>query len=190
MNDYNCCGIDLNAWGQWLGLIDEKITLAEAERRIKVQADKLQNLSDMLQLPRSVQNGILDQRRLLGHTREEFWGNFTAHHPSQMSEISKIALVRFEDEGSNPGHAVELGSGISETAINLLHHGWKVTIVDFSPKVIEDMRELVNQWNPSLITNEKLTLVCQNIETFEFPQNVRLILATDLFLTVIQVKLN
>lgn len=94
-------------------------------------------------------------------------------------ELLETTLTKFQEEGTAPGLAVDLGCGNSFPTIRLLQKGWKVIAVDFSKGAIERLRETANKYGSNWLRDGQLTLVCQNIETYQFPKNVRLIMANN-----------
>lgn len=74
------------------------------------------------------------------------------------------------------GVAVDLGCGISPTVFNLLKRGWTVYAVDSSIHVLSDLSsQLSEEW----FAKRQLILLSQNIESFELPEKVHLVIATD-----------
>jgi SAM-dependent methyltransferase len=111
--------------------------------------------------------------------RTEVWSghsnNFTQYH----HELLATTLQKFKDEQKEPGLAVDLGCGNSSPTLHLLQKGWKVIAVDNCPAAIENLRKTANEKGSNWLTEGQLTLVCQDIESYEFPQNVRLIMANN-----------
>jgi len=154
MNDLDCSGL-INFCFQKIGLIEEEISINGACERIKKE-----------------------EAKWVGDDKREFWGNFT-RRPSEISPLVQKVLNKFHEEQIEPGTAVELGCGNSEAAIKLLQKGWKVIAVDNSEGALENLENRVNDFGSNWIEEGSLTLVCQDMETYEFPKNVRLILAKD-----------
>lgn len=110
--------------------------------------------------------------------RNEFWSMFT-QQPAPVHDLLVKTVAKFEEERVPPGVAVELGCGNSQSAIYLLQKGWKVIAVDNSEGVLDHLKELVHQSGSNWIQDGQLTLVCQEMEEYQFPLNVRLIFARD-----------
>lgn len=112
--------------------------------------------------------------------RKKFWAAFVNEQKFRIeSTLLSKAVYRHQREGKNPGVVVELGCGISPSAIFLMYHGWKVIAIDSSPSVINIFRQIANNINPNWIQEGQLSIQCQEIETFEFPKNVQIIFAKD-----------
>lgn len=151
---FDCCGGIAYCCAQ-LGLVDEKIDKYEAVKRLEKESQKW-----------------------LYEDRSSFWGDFT-QSPSRISQQLENSLIKFQEEGIKPGIAVDLGCGNSSSTIYLLQRGWKVIAVDSSKKVLENLHKRANEQGSNWITDGQLTLVCQKIETYEFPQNIQIIVAND-----------
>ncbi len=112
--------------------------------------------------------------------RKEFWGQL-AQDQSRSNPLLNKSLAKFKKEGMQPDIAVDLGCGNSGPAIDLLKDGWEVIAVDNSEQVLANLRRSVCAVDQSWITTGRLRLVCEDMETYQFPKDVRIILAKDSF---------
>lgn len=108
--------------------------------------------------------------------RREFWGQ-VAQTPSYPNPLLYAALTRYEASGETPGDAVDLGCGNGIQTFALLARGWRVTAVDSSSGALARLQQRVDELAPRSIVEGQLTLVCQEIEAYEFPKTVRMIVA-------------
>lgn len=86
-------------------------------------------------------------------------------------------MLKFEQEGVEPGIAVEFGCGNSPIVTDLLNKGWKVRAVDNSQVALNCLRQQVKRAAPDNLYN--LTPECVDMEVYEFPRHTRLIVAKD-----------
>ncbi len=106
----------------------------------------------------------------------DIWATLTkVTYPSNPYLIDCLPL--FEKEQNQPPLAVYLGCGNSESALLLLKKNWNVIAVDNSQNALNNFLESVKKINHSWIDTRQLTLVCSNMEEFEFPTNVKIVLA-------------
>lgn len=96
-----------------------------------------------------------------------------------LSPLLEKSLIVLESRNIQKGVAVDLGCGISSTAYNLLERGWKVYAVDSSIHVLSDLSIQVSSLRKKWFETGQLILISQNIETFEFPEKVHLVVATN-----------
>lgn len=96
-----------------------------------------------------------------------------------LSPYIEKALTILEERNIDKGVAVDLGCGISPTIFNLLERGWKVYAVDNSIHVLSDLSTQITALKISCFETGQLVLLNENIENFEFPEKVDLVIATD-----------
>ena len=110
---------------------------------------------------------------------ESLWSDAQTHKDisKPLYPIVEKALVALENHNIHKGIAVDLGCGISPTVFQLLSRGWKVYAVDNIHVLSELSSQLpyVNKW----LDKNQLILLSQNIESFELPEKVHLVIATD-----------
>jgi len=109
--------------------------------------------------------------------RRDFWGKLAGGVDLQIPTYLWQFLRNFLREDVKPGVVVELGCGNSCFIPLFLYKGWKVEAVDNSPKVLEDLWQQVSRCLPD--KTSRLSLVCTDIETYDFPRGAQLILAKD-----------
>ncbi len=109
--------------------------------------------------------------------RRDFWGHLTQHvHPQIPSHIQQ-SLDNFNFEHVKPGLAIEFGCGNSILVSELLKKGWKVEAVDNSRQALAHLQQRIGQTVAEKMDN--LTLVCADMETYQFPSDTRFIVAKD-----------
>jgi SAM-dependent methyltransferase len=150
----DCCGFFTVCLTK-LGVVDEKIDIYEAQKRLKMEAENW-SVGDS----------------------EEFWPFFT-QSPSPPNEQLPRILNTFEKEEVKPGLAVDLGCGNSTSTLCLLERGWKVIAVDCTNAALEHLKKRVNHVNKGWLTHKRLILVHCRMEDFKFPKNVQMIIAND-----------
>lgn len=87
------------------------------------------------------------------------------------------SLTKLERKGIKKGTVVYLGCGNSKSTTYLLEKGYNVIALDNSKEALENLIAKTIQLNPLWHSSGQLTTVCQNMETYCFPNNVQLILA-------------
>lgn len=105
--------------------------------------------------------------------RPKFWETllgFGLSSPGLLDLLGGIPLPQ-------RGVAVDLGSGLSQTAVQLLNHDWRVHCVDYSPKILEILKRSIQESFPREIAQQLITC-CEKIEDYRFPSQVDLITAT------------
>ncbi|MES2274127.1 MAG: class I SAM-dependent methyltransferase [Chlamydiota bacterium] len=108
--------------------------------------------------------------------RKVFWGGFAQNVHLNLPRRLGECLNHFKQDGIKPGVAIELGWGNNPAVPYLLKNGWEVIAVDNSPQVLKSLQQRVHE---TVSDKEKFfTAVCSDIETYQFPKNVRLILAS------------
>lgn len=108
--------------------------------------------------------------------RRDYWGeNPTSNIPA----LFKRAVIIPKDLRESSPLAIDLACGPGFLSLLLLKLGWKVIAVDSSKKVL-DILLSKNQMQP-FIKNEKLTVIQEKMESYQFPENVNLIIANDAF---------
>lgn len=112
--------------------------------------------------------------------RSALWNDFQAKGFRANGELSPLVKKAFsinqKIQKNQKGIAVDLGGGLSHTAIDLLKKGWKVYVVDNSSLVLETLAQKVEKkW----INNGQLVLVNSSIEEYEYPEKVDLITASE-----------
>ena len=148
----DCCGIIKYLFEQ-IGVLEEGITTEEAVDRIEKEVVIWQDCY-----------------------QSSKWIEF-AQEPLPVSPLLDECLERFKQEGVTESLAIDLGCGNSMATIELLKKNWKVIAVDRSIAVLESLRDLANKFDPDWIKKNKLTLVCQKMENYEFPETVQFIWA-------------
>lgn len=157
MSSLDCCGI-FKTLGVKLGLIEKAMTSEEALKEVNeeskkwIEKDRKEFWTSMCYLPQPIKNSLLEE-----------------------------ALVKFQKEHISPGVAVHLGCGTSSSTVDLLKKGWKVIAVDNCNGVLEILKNLANKVNENWIKEKQLTFICEKMESFEFPKDTRLVLATNAF---------
>lgn len=89
------------------------------------------------------------------------------------------AIAHLKSHKIEQGIAVDLGCGVNPKTLSLLEQGWKVYAVDHSDAILQALKEKVSSLGKDWIEKGQLVLICQSIETFEYPENVHLIVATE-----------
>jgi SAM-dependent methyltransferase len=143
-----------------LGLYEPVIDSAEAKKRLSVE-------------------GELWQRCQVD--RNQIWDDFQ-HRQSLYSPLPKLvgkAIEHFYNCNIQKGVAVDLGCGISTTAVTLLERGWKVYAVDSSFSVLNTLTQKISMMGKKWIEDGQLVLVNQAIEEYEYPEKVDLVTAID-----------
>lgn len=110
--------------------------------------------------------------------RKPFWGGFSREQFSSIHPDLQKTVSLFEKEGVQNKTALDLGCGNAASAMHLLEKGWQVTAVDFSQDALDTFKEMVERINPDWVKNGQLTLKCADLETFRFPENVTMIVAS------------
>lgn len=108
------------------------------------------------------------------------------HDVQTQKEISKPltplvekALTVLKSRNIQKGIAVDLGCGISPTIFNLLRRGWTVYAVDNSLHILSDLAAKLSDHHTDWFDKNQVVLLNQNIESFELPEKVHLVVATD-----------
>lgn len=96
-----------------------------------------------------------------------------------LSPLLEKSLSVLESRNIQKGIAVDLGCGISPTTYNLLKRGWKIYAVDSSMHVLSDLSTQITSLRKKWLETGQLILISQNIEDFEFPEKVHLVIAID-----------
>lgn len=154
---FSCCSSTL----ELLGLYEPELTMREAKERLEEEG--------------------LNRWEEVQHDRNQQWNsfqNFQANRELPLL-IKKAFSMNRSIQESQKGIAVDLGCGLSNTAIDLLKKGWKVYAVDKSSLVLKTLAKKVLEINKSWIKNGQLVLVNSSIEDFEYPEKVDLITAYD-----------
>lgn len=107
--------------------------------------------------------------------RKDVWSFFTQGIDPRIPDHIQKAF----SEQIQPGLAIELGCGNSAVVSKLLQRGWKVVAVDNSPEALTNLQMRISKTDSARMKN--LTLVCADMETYQFPDNVQLIVAKDSF---------
>ncbi len=112
-----------------------------------------------------------------GVDRKGFWTTYSRQpiadiHPSLVKVVSQ-----FEKEGIKDKTVLDLGCGKANSTLYLLEKGWRVIAVDYSQEALDNLKAVVERTHPEWLENGQLTLVCENIETYQFPKNVSVVLA-------------
>ena len=110
--------------------------------------------------------------------RKPMWSGFSREPISSLCPSVEKALSQFEKEGIQDKTAVDLGCGKASSTLYLLQKGWKVIAIDYSQEALDRLKEIANRKNPSWIQDEKLTCVCEDIETYQLPPNLNLIVTS------------
>lgn len=108
------------------------------------------------------------------HDRKEWWGRTAEIEINTAFEARLRKII----ENRPAGVAVDIGCGSSISARTLLSKGWKVICIDNSPRAINAMRDHTNYRNEKWLQTGQLTLVCEDIENYTFPDNVDLVVAS------------
>ncbi|HUD02108.1 MAG TPA: class I SAM-dependent methyltransferase [Rhabdochlamydiaceae bacterium] len=196
---YNCCRYAgqpiavparqiFKLFSSYLGFQETSISFTEATQRLLQQAEVWQK--DCERYPSSPRWKLTREKvgedicsssyHWVTGDRKEFWDVMAQAGSHGVSPLLIRSLIKFEEEGQRPGLALELGSGSSLSVGVLLSQEWQVIAVDSSQAALNILRENVNEaFQDRRLREGQLQLVCSEIETFEFPRNVRLINAQD-----------
>lgn len=102
--------------------------------------------------------------------RKEWWGKFAAW-------VGSTGLNELIDEANiieKKGVALDIGSGLSKSAIYLVQRGWTVVCLDYSNHALDIMKHRTYD----LPKKENLSFVCSPIEEYSWPQKFDLVLAS------------
>jgi len=110
--------------------------------------------------------------------RKKLWGWFAENQEPTISHLLDRIVTKFDKEKVQSKTALDLGCGNGTATLHLLKKGWTVIAIDSSKKVLLQLKKKANRINSSWIQNDKLTLVCNSIEDYQFPKNVTLIHAS------------
>lgn len=154
----DCCGIFKFCLTQ-LGLVTEKLDEHDAFERLEKESIAWQQRNDDESL-----NDLINWEKL---TKNPF--------PACNKLIN--CLDKYKKEGVNCRTAIYLGPGNDYNTTLLLERGWKVIAVDNSEGVLINLKKRVQQLNPNWIISRQFTYVCENMETYRFPENVQIVLA-------------
>ena len=114
--------------------------------------------------------------------RNEMWGFYASNLTHcALSPLIPIAINQFTAAGKSNGLAVDIGCGNSAAIFYLLERGWTVIGVEKYQSALDVLRTEVNKVNAKWLQTGQLCLVCQEMEAYQFPKNVRLIVATSAF---------
>jgi SAM-dependent methyltransferase len=89
------------------------------------------------------------------------------------------ALENFEDEGIESGVAIDLGCGSGGMSLHLSNLGWKVIAVDNNETALRVLQTTFDNFKRNANPRGSAECVHSSIEDYEFPKNIRLILAKD-----------
>jgi SAM-dependent methyltransferase len=73
--------------------------------------------------------------------------------------------------------ALDIGCGHSIVPFELLNKGWKVICLDYSSGVLDVIASKAAKINQQWLDTKQLTLVRSNVEDYEWPENIDLVLA-------------
>lgn len=109
--------------------------------------------------------------------RREWWGRV-----AQLDRASGLLNVlrqyeRILKQKENPV-AVDIGCGNSVSPIFLLQKGWRVICVDYAHGALDALAKQASKINQEWLRTGQLTLCCSAIESYEWPHEVDLILAS------------
>lgn len=104
--------------------------------------------------------------------RKEFWSAFAKTHFPKSLPVAEEFIRQSDGKGKL---AIDLGAGNSPAIKPLLARKWNVVAVDYAPKTLQVLKEQHGQ----AVTSGALTLVEADIERFELPEQVDLVIAAD-----------
>ncbi len=139
---------------EWLGVYEPLLDSREVKRRLEASEEKWQ---------------------LHQQDRTVFWADFQQHVTEGPNPQVDRAVADLYEKGVRHGVAVDLGCGVSGTALMLLERGWTVYAVDSSPSVLSILLQAAKQKGRA----DKLVCVESSIEAYQFPKNVSLIIACE-----------
>jgi SAM-dependent methyltransferase len=109
--------------------------------------------------------------------RREWWGR-VARLDRAFGLVNVLRQYeRILKQKNNP-IAVDIGCGNSVSTIFLLQKGWRVICVDYAHGALDALAKQASQINQEWLRTGRLTLCCSAIESYEWPHEVDLILAS------------
>ncbi len=113
-----------------------------------------------------------------GIDRKALWGRFSREPISDIHFSLKKVVSQFEKEGVRDKTALDLGCGKAISTLYLLEKGWNVQAVDYSQEALDNLQKVANGINREWIQKRQLTLICRDIENYDFPKNITIIIAS------------
>ncbi len=111
--------------------------------------------------------------------QSDYWDEWSQKPHEKQADIRvRGALCDFLQAGRSGRVAVDLGGGgINESALLLLGQNWKVHVVDTSRVALDVLKNTVHERLPDAA--DRLTLCCEDMGDYKFPENVSIIFAHD-----------